>query len=127
MKYSNMSELKKNIVFKKHAVRTAANESIQSDQLYLHYAELMARSCGEPEEALEEEEENSDEEGDDDGELSFEEKETEKQHLLYCQERSVFIIDKGFNQSGHGVDERPPRLTKWLSKIIPHRFRVIKV
>ena len=67
----------------------------------------MARSCGEPEEALEEEEENSDEEGDDDGELSFEEKETEKQHLLYCQERSVFITDKGFNQSGHGVDELP--------------------
>ena len=56
----------------------------------------MARSCGEPEEALEEEEENSDEEGDDDGELSFEEKETEKQHLLYCQERSVCKTDKSF-------------------------------
>ena len=91
-----MALIKKNVVFKKHAVRTAANESIQSDQLYLHYAELMARSCGEPEEALEEEEENSDGEGDDDGELSFEEKETEKQHLLYCQERSVFITNKDF-------------------------------
>ena len=74
-------------VFKKHAVRTAANESIQSDQLYLHYAELMARSCGECE---------CDDDGeDDDGEeqeLSFEEKETEKQHLLYCQERWACLI-----------------------------------
>lgn len=64
-------------VFKKHAVRTAANESIQTDQLYLHYAELMARSCGDA----------CDDEDDEDEHTSFEEKETEKQHLLYCQER----------------------------------------
>ena len=43
----------------------------------------MARSCGPPE--GEEDEEDDDEE--DEHSLSFEEKETEKQHLLYCQQR----------------------------------------
>ena len=69
-------------VFQKNAVRTVAQESIESDSLYLHYAELMARSCGPPEG-------EADEDGDDDEEdgEGFEQRETEKQHLIYCQQR----------------------------------------
>ena len=72
-------------VFQKNAVKTVANESIESDSLYLHYAELMARSCGPPEGEEEEEEEDEEDGGPD--EANFQERETEKQHLIYCQQR----------------------------------------
>ena len=72
-------------VFQKNAVKTVANESIESDSLYLHYAELMARSCSPPEGEEEEEEEDEEDGGPD--EANFQERETEKQHLIYCQQR----------------------------------------
>ena len=72
-------------VFQKNAVKTVANESIESDSLYLHYAELMARSCGPPEGEEDEEEEDEEDGGPD--EANFQERETEKQHLIYCQQR----------------------------------------
>ena len=72
-------------VFKKNAVQTPANENIEADPLYLHYAELMARSIGPSELDGGEEQEEEDEEDEDDG--NFEDKEVEKQNLLFCQSR----------------------------------------
>ncbi|XP_051788410.1 ryanodine receptor 1-like isoform X7 [Erpetoichthys calabaricus] len=64
-----------------HFSRTALTEKtkLEEDYLYMAYADIMAKSCH-----IEEEGEGDEEEGE---ELSFEEKEMEKQRLLYQQSR----------------------------------------
>ncbi|XP_072885345.1 ryanodine receptor 1-like isoform X1 [Hemitrygon akajei] len=65
-----------------HFSRTALTEKskLEMDHLYVSYADIMAKSCHIKEEGEEEENEE-------DAELSFEEKEMEKQRLLYQQSR----------------------------------------
>ncbi|XP_030074236.1 ryanodine receptor 1 isoform X4 [Microcaecilia unicolor] len=66
-----------------HFSRTALTEKskLDEDYLYMAYADIMAKSCH----IEEEEEEKSEEE--EESELTFEEKEMEKQKLLYQQAR----------------------------------------
>ncbi|XP_042084247.1 ryanodine receptor 1 isoform X4 [Haplochromis burtoni] len=68
-----------------HFSRTALTEKskLDTDHLYMAYADIMAKSChiGEEEEGGEEMGENAEDE------MSFEEKEMEKQRLLYQQSR----------------------------------------
>uniref|UniRef100_A0A8C5PNN5 Ryanodine receptor 1 n=1 Tax=Leptobrachium leishanense TaxID=445787 RepID=A0A8C5PNN5_9ANUR len=66
-----------------HFSRTALTEKskLDEDYLYMAYADIMAKSCHMEEEGEEDSEENAEEE------LTFEEKEMEKQKLLYQQAR----------------------------------------
>ncbi|XP_048224577.1 ryanodine receptor 1 isoform X2 [Perognathus longimembris pacificus] len=67
-----------------HFSRTALTEKskLDEDYLYMAYADIMAKSCH-----LEEGGENGEAEGEEEAEVSFEEKEMEKQRLLYQQSR----------------------------------------
>ncbi|XP_046876649.1 ryanodine receptor 1 isoform X4 [Hypomesus transpacificus] len=68
-----------------HFSRTALTEKskLDTDHLYMAYADIMAKSCHN----CEEDEGGEDEEGGAEDEMSFEEKETERQRLLYQQSR----------------------------------------
>ncbi|XP_071656899.1 ryanodine receptor 1 isoform X4 [Patagioenas fasciata] len=71
-----------------HFSRTALTEKskLEQDHLYMAYADIMAKSCH-IEEGEEEEEKKEDEKEEEEAEGSFEEKEMEKQKLLYQQSR----------------------------------------
>ncbi|KAK2510979.1 hypothetical protein Q9966_016762 [Columba livia] len=71
-----------------HFSRTALTEKskLEKDHLYMAYAGIMAKSCH-IEEGEEEEEKKEDEKEEEEAEGSFEEKEMEKQKLLYQQSR----------------------------------------
>ncbi|XP_067007679.2 ryanodine receptor [Anabrus simplex] len=59
---------------------TERSGALQEDPLYMSYAEIVAKSCGE-------EEEEGEEEGDEEGGASIHEQEMEKQKLLFHQAR----------------------------------------
>ncbi|KOB76511.1 Ryanodine receptor 44F, partial [Operophtera brumata] len=68
---------------------TERSGALQEDPLYMSYAYIIAKSCGEEEEegGGEEEEGGGEEQGEDEGKASIHEQEMEKQKLLFHQAR----------------------------------------
>ncbi|KAE9543520.1 hypothetical protein AGLY_002320 [Aphis glycines] len=66
---------------------TERSGALQEDPLYMSYADILAKSCGEEEEEGNNEEEGSNGNGDEEGGASIHEQEMEKQKLLFHQAR----------------------------------------
>ncbi|XP_038217173.1 ryanodine receptor isoform X36 [Zerene cesonia] len=71
---------------------TERSGALQEDPLYMSYAHIIARSCGEEEEEGGDEEEAAEPEPEDEGKSSIREQEMEKQKLLFHQAR---LADRG--------------------------------
>uniref|UniRef100_A0A2H8TPJ2 Ryanodine receptor 44F n=1 Tax=Melanaphis sacchari TaxID=742174 RepID=A0A2H8TPJ2_9HEMI len=66
---------------------TERSGALQEDPLYMSYADILAKSCGEEEEEGNNEEEGSNGNGEEEGGASIHEQEMEKQKLLFHQAR----------------------------------------